>query len=50
MDDFYRAGGLLAALREVRDLLDPTAVTVTGHPLVDYLDAAPIWDGKINNR
>ena len=43
MDDFYRAGGLLAVLREVRDLLDPTAVTVTGRPLVDYLDAAPIW-------
>src|SRR4029453_9995819 len=43
-DDFYRAGGLLAVLREVRDLLDPTAVTVTGRPLVDYLDAAPIWD------
>jgi dihydroxy-acid dehydratase len=42
MDDFYRAGGLLAVLREVRDLLDPTAVTVTGRPLVDYLDAAPI--------
>ena len=40
MDDFYRAGGLLAVLREVRDLLDPTAVTVTGRPLVDYLDAA----------
>jgi dihydroxyacid dehydratase/phosphogluconate dehydratase len=32
MDDFYRAGGLLAVLREVRDLLDPTAVTVTGRP------------------
>ena len=25
MEDFYRAGGLLAVLREVRDLLDPTA-------------------------
>ena len=47
MDDFYRAGGLLAVLREVRDLLDPTAVTVTGRPLVDYLDAAPIWDPKV---
>jgi dihydroxy-acid dehydratase len=47
MDDFYRAGGLLAVLREVRDLLDPTAVTVTGRPLVDYLDAAPIWDAEV---
>jgi len=47
MDDFHRAGGLLAVLREVRDLLDPTAVTVTGRPLVDYLDAAPIWDPEV---
>src|SRR5512132_4536540 len=47
MDDFYRAGGLLAVPREVRDLLDPTAITVTGRPLVDYLDAAPIWDPEV---
>jgi dihydroxy-acid dehydratase len=47
MDDFYRAGGLLAVLREVRDLLDPTAVTVTGRPLIDYLDAAPVWDPEV---
>ena len=47
MDDFHRAGGLLAVLREVRDLLDPTALTVTGKPLVDYLDDAPIWDPEV---
>ncbi|MFZ1114445.1 MAG: dihydroxy-acid dehydratase, partial [Propionibacteriaceae bacterium] len=47
MDDFFRAGGLLAVLREVRDLLDPMAVTVTGRPLVDYLDTAPIWDPEV---
>jgi dihydroxy-acid dehydratase len=47
MEDFHRAGGLLAVLREVRDLLDPTALTITGKPLVDYLDAAPIWDSKV---
>ncbi len=47
MDDFFRAGGLLAVLREVRDLLDPTGVTVTGRPLVDYLDTAPIWDPEV---
>jgi hypothetical protein len=33
----------LAVLREVRDLLDPTAITVTGQTLVTYLDDAPIW-------
>ena len=47
MDDFQRAGGLLAVLREVKDLLDPTALTVTGKPLVDYLDDARIWDSEV---
>ena len=47
MEDFHRAGGLLAVLREVRDLLDPAGLTVTGLPLVDYLDDAPIWDAAV---
>jgi len=47
MDDLYRAGGLLAVLREVRDLLDPSALTVTGRPLVSYLDDAPVWDREV---
>jgi dihydroxy-acid dehydratase len=47
MEDFHRAGGLLAVLREVKDLLDPDAVTITGKPLVDYLDEAPIWDSEV---
>ena len=47
MDDLYRAGGLRAVLGQVVDLLDPTAITVTGKPLVDYLDDAPIWDPDV---
>ncbi|ACQ78461.1 Dihydroxy-acid dehydratase [Beutenbergia cavernae DSM 12333] len=47
MDDLYRAGGLHAVLREVRDLLDPAALTVTGKPLVDYLDDADVWDREV---
>ena len=47
MEDFHRAGGFLSVLREVRDLLDPTALTVTGKPLVDYLDDAQIWDREV---
>jgi dihydroxy-acid dehydratase len=47
MDDFHRAGGLLAVLREVRDLLDPAALTVTGEPLTSYLDDAPVWDPEV---
>jgi len=51
MEDFHRAGGLLAVLREVRDLLDPEGLTVTGQPLVDHLDDAPTWDPEvIRNR
>ncbi|NEA28494.1 dihydroxy-acid dehydratase [Actinomadura bangladeshensis] len=47
MDDLHRSGGLLAVLREVRDLLDPDALTVTGRPLVEYLDGAQIWDTDV---
>ncbi len=47
MEDFHRAGGLLAVLRQVSDLLDPDALTVTGRPLVSYLDDAPIWDPEV---
>jgi dihydroxy-acid dehydratase len=47
MEDLHRAGGLLAVLAEVRDLLDPTAGTVTGKPLVEYLADAPIWDSDV---
>jgi dihydroxy-acid dehydratase len=47
MEDLHRAGGLLAVLREVRDLLDPQALTVTGTPLVEHLDDARIWDDTV---
>ena len=47
MEDFHRAGGLLAVLREIEDLLDPTALTVTGKPLVEHLGEAQIWDGEV---
>jgi dihydroxy-acid dehydratase len=47
MDDLYRAGGFLAVMREVRDLLDPDALTVTGRPFVEHLDDARIWDPDV---
>jgi dihydroxy-acid dehydratase len=47
MEDLHRAGGFLAVLREVSDLLDPGAMTVTGRPLVSYLDDARIWDSSV---
>lgn len=48
MEDLHRAGGLHAVLRQVRDLLDPSALTVTGKPLASYLgDDAQIWDHEV---
>ncbi|MDX6209955.1 MAG: hypothetical protein QOE24_2346, partial [Frankiales bacterium] len=40
MDDLLRAGGLPAAMAEVADLLDPTAICVTGRPYVEHLAGA----------
>jgi dihydroxy-acid dehydratase len=50
MEDFHRAGGLLAVLREVQDLLDHAALTVTGRPLVEHLADASIWDDDVIRR
>ena len=47
MEELFRAGGVLAVLDQVRDLLDPTAITVTGAPLVDALPNHPIWDNTV---
>jgi len=47
MEDLHRAGGLAAVLREVADLLDPSAITVTGAPLVAGLEEAQIWDKSV---
>jgi dihydroxy-acid dehydratase len=47
MDDFHRAGGMLAVLREVEDLLDASALTVEGRPLVEGLSGAQNWDEEV---
>ena len=47
MEDLHRAGGVLAVLHQVADLLDPAAITVTGRPLVSYLDDAQTWDQAV---
>ncbi len=47
MEDLYDAGGVLAVLAEVRDLLDPMPITVTGRPLVDHLDGNPVWNAEV---
>jgi dihydroxy-acid dehydratase len=47
MEDLHRAGGLAAVLRQIADLLDPDAITVTGDPLVESFGDAEIWDPDV---
>ncbi len=47
MDDLYRAGGVLGLLAQIKDLLRPDPITVTGVPLVEYLDDRPVYDDTV---
>jgi dihydroxy-acid dehydratase len=47
MEDLFRAGGFLAVLDQLGDLLDPAATTVTGRPLTDYLGTQQVWDRDV---
>ncbi|WP_345763104.1 IlvD/Edd family dehydratase [Diaminobutyricibacter sp. McL0608] len=47
MEDLFRAGGFLAVLDELTDLLDTSAQTVTGRPLTDYLGGNTVWDRDV---
>lgn len=47
MEDLHRAGGFLAVLAEVEDLLDPSALTVVGTRLVEHLREAEVFDREV---
>jgi dihydroxy-acid dehydratase len=47
MEDLHRAGGLHAVLREVVDLLDAGARTVTGRTLVEEIGTGEIFDAEV---
>src|SRR5690606_25249178 len=47
MEDFYYAGGLRALMRQLGDKLHPEPATVTGRPLVEGLEEAPIWNEDV---
>jgi dihydroxy-acid dehydratase len=47
MEDFHRAGGLLAVLAQVADLLDATAITVTGRTLLEHVGGTTTWDSTV---
>ncbi len=43
MEDLHASGGLPAVLHELRDLLDLSALTVTGETLGERLGSGPTW-------
>lgn len=47
MEDFFYAGGIRALMRQLGDKLDASAITVTGRPLVEGLESAPIWNDDV---
>jgi dihydroxy-acid dehydratase len=47
MDDLFRAGGVLALLSQITELLHPEPITVTGKPLVSYLHDQPVFDDTV---
>jgi L-arabonate dehydrase len=47
MEDFYYAGGLPAVLRELGDLLEPDARTVSGLSLGEDVVNAPCWNREV---
>ena len=47
MDDLYRAGGFRAVLSQIADVIDTSAITVTGKPIGDGLGEAEVWDADV---
>jgi dihydroxy-acid dehydratase len=47
MEDFFYAGGIRALMRQLGDKLHAAPISVTGRPLVEGLEAAPIWNDDV---
>jgi len=47
MEDFYYAGGLPAVMREIRHMLDGSALNVNGKTLGDNIADAPCWNREV---
>ena len=47
MEDLFRAGGLLALLAQIPERFSSTPITVTGHPLTDYLPGNEVFDKTV---
>jgi dihydroxy-acid dehydratase len=47
MEDFYRAGGLSAVFKELTNLLNSKAITVTGKSLISTIGDGEIFDSEV---
>jgi dihydroxy-acid dehydratase len=47
MEDFYYAGGLPAVMREIRHVLDTSALTANGRTLGENIADAPCWNRSV---
>jgi L-arabonate dehydrase len=47
MEDFFYAGGLPAVMREIRQVLDGTALTVNGRSIGENIADAPCWNRDV---
>jgi dihydroxy-acid dehydratase len=47
MEDFYRAGGLSAVFNQLKNLLNPKAITVTGKSLTSTIGDGEIFDPEV---
>ena len=47
MEDFYRAGGISAVLKQLEQNLNPKAITVTGKSILDTIGTGEIYDETV---
>lgn len=47
MEDFYYAGGLRALMKQIEDLLDLSALTVTGRTMGENLEGAKVYNDDV---
>ena len=47
MEDFFRAGGISALLKQVEHVLNPSAITVTGNSIISTIGEGEIFDSAI---
>jgi L-arabonate dehydrase len=47
MEDFYYAGGIPAVMREIRQVLDESALTANGRTMGENIADAPCWNREV---